>query len=483
MPKKTDFYSRLNIHTGASEDAIKRAYRMAVKQAHPDVNKQTGATELFLGIQEAYQVLSHPQKREDYDQGREPRSSESDVHLTVQYSSENLFHYQEPQVIYSLIDVVSPEEDKDLSNLPLNIALVLDTSTSMKGKRLEILKAATKEIIHDLDPDDAVSVVSFNDRARVLLANQTNPQPLKVESSINTLFAEGGTEIFQGLEAAFEEINKKPTDSYISHIVLITDGHTYGDEDNCFTLAKTAATMDIGLSSLGIGVEWNDEFVDELCALTGGESKFIENPSQVKDFLKESIFSLKEASARQISLFMQPAPGVERLSSFRILPEVLPLPAEEEIPLGVMKKDQHHRVLFEFFIQPVPQKIDRVVIANGEFILKRKPRDFSLPFTLERPLIEPVDTPSSPPEEIFQAISHLAFYRLQEKAQRDIVQGNPGAAYQRLLNLSSHLMAKGQNDLAKIAMKEAEYIKSHHTFSPDGKKQLKYGTRRLLLPG
>ncbi|MCK4489696.1 MAG: hypothetical protein KAU23_05520, partial [Anaerolineales bacterium] len=82
----------------------------------------------------------------------------------------------------------------------------------------------------------------------------------------------------------------------------------------------------------------------------------------------------------------------------------------------------------------------------------------------------------------FRAISHLTFYRLQEKAQKDIANGNPGTAYQRLINLSSHLMAKGEESLAKIAIHEADYIKSHNNFSPTGKKQLKYGTIRLMLP-
>jgi hypothetical protein len=43
-------------------------------------------------------------------------------------------------------------------------------------------------------------------------------------------------------------------------------------------------------------------------------------------------------------------------------------------------------------------------------------------------------------------------------------------------------MAKGENGLAKVAMNEADYIKSNKNFSPDGKKELKYGTMRLLLP-
>ncbi|OEU49751.1 MAG: hypothetical protein BA871_12890 [Desulfuromonadales bacterium C00003096] len=209
---------------------------------------------------------------------------------------------------------------------------------------------------------------------------------------------------------------------------------------------------------------------------------FIQELDQVKDFLKHSITSLKEAYSRHVSLKIIPAPGVNLLSAFRILPEALPLPHQEEFSLGILKKDKPHRILFEFLVNPVPEEIDQAVIASGEFFLKRKPRDYTIPFTLDRPMVTELEEPPPPPEEIFRAISHLTFYRLQEKAQKDIASGNPGTAFQRLINLSSHLMAKGEESLAKIAMHEADYIKSHNNFSPTGKKQLKYGTIRLMLP-
>ncbi len=482
MPDKTDFYHRLNIGTGASEEAIKKAYRLAVRKTHPDVNRNEGATQLFLDIQEAYKILSDPRRKGDYDDGREPHGTQSAVNTSIEFSQDTLIRLDEPQIIYSLIDIVSTKAEKDTTDLPLNISFVLDNSTSMDGARMEILKSATKEIIQELNEDDIISVISFNDHAKVLLSSQSHPSVAHVESSINSLFAEGGTEIFQGLEAAFEEIRKNSHFDYVNHIILITDGHTYGDEENCITLAKSAAQLDIGISGLGIGVEWNDEFIDELCALTGGQCMFIQELDQVKDFLKHSITSLKEAYSRHITLEIIPAPGVNMLSAFRILPEALPLPQQEEFSLGILKKDNPHRILFEFLVNPVPEEIDQAVIASGEFCLKRKPHDYTIPFTLDRPISAEFEEPPPPPEEILGAISHLTFYRLQERAQKDIASGNPGTAYQRLINLSSHLMAKGEESLAKIAMHEADYIKSHNNFSPTGKKQLKYGTIRLMLP-
>ncbi len=482
MPDKTDFYDRLDIGTGASEEAIKKAYRLAVRKTHPDVNKNEGATQLFLDIQEAYKILSDPDKKSAYDDGREPHRTAPAVYIATEFSQDTLIRLDEPQIIYSLIDIVSTQVEKDTTDLPLNISFVLDNSTSMDGARLEILKRATKEIIQELNEDDIISVISFNDHAKVLLSSQSQPPLVHVESSISSLFAEGGTEIFQGLEAAFEEIRKNSPFDYVNHIILITDGHTYGDEENCITLARSAAELDIGISGLGIGIEWNDEFIDELCAQTGGQCMFIQEPDQVKDFLKHSITSLKEAYSRHISLEIIPAPGVKMLSAFRILPEALPLPLQEKFSLGILKKDKPHRILFEFLVDPIPEEIDQAVIASGEFFLKRKPRDYTIPFTLDRPVVAEFEEPSYPPEEILRAISHLTFYRLQEKAQKDVASGNPGIAFQRLINLSSHLMAKGEESLAKIAMHEADYIKSHNNFSPTGKKQLKYGTIRLMLP-
>lgn len=482
MPDKTDFYRRLNIDTGASEEAIRKAYRLAVRKAHPDVNKNEGATQLFLDIQEAYKILSDPTQKESYDSGRDPYQSVPNILTQIEYSQNALLRLEEAQVIYALVDIVATEEERDTSNLPLNLSLVADNSTSMAGARLEILKAATKEIIQDLNEEDQISLVSFNDFAKVLLPSQSQPDMRRIESSVNGLFAEGGTEMFQGLEAGYHEIRKNITRNFVNHIILITDGHTYGDEDNCLSLAKKAADEDIGISAMGIGIEWNDTFIDQLCALTGGQSRFVQDIKQVKDFLEQSIASLKQANTRRVTLDILPAPGVQILSAFRILPEALPLLLQDTYSLGILKKNEPHRVLFEFLINPIPEKVDQAVIAAGEFTLKRTGRDLSIPFTLKRNLV-PVSEELEPPiPEVIRAISHLTFYRLQEKAQHDLALGNAGTAYQRLMNLSSHLMAKGESGLAKIAMNEAQYIRSHNNFSPTGKKQLKYGTIHLMLP-
>lgn len=64
---KRDYYEVLGLSKDASAEDIKKAYRKLARQYHPDVNKEADAEKKFKEVQEAYEILSDPQKRESYD--------------------------------------------------------------------------------------------------------------------------------------------------------------------------------------------------------------------------------------------------------------------------------------------------------------------------------------------------------------------------------------------------------------------------------
>lgn len=63
-----NYYDILGVGKDASPEEIKSAYRKLAKQYHPDINKEEGASEKFKEINEAYECLSDPQKKSNYDQ-------------------------------------------------------------------------------------------------------------------------------------------------------------------------------------------------------------------------------------------------------------------------------------------------------------------------------------------------------------------------------------------------------------------------------
>lgn len=68
MSTKRDYYEVLGVGKNASDAELKSAYRKLALKWHPDRNKETGAETKFKEVNEAYEVLSNPQKKSQYDQ-------------------------------------------------------------------------------------------------------------------------------------------------------------------------------------------------------------------------------------------------------------------------------------------------------------------------------------------------------------------------------------------------------------------------------
>lgn len=488
MPKRLDFYALLGLLRSATQEEVRRAYHKAAKRLHPDMNQAPGETELFLDVQQAYQVLSDPARRSSYDATLGPEETlPVAVDKRILLSRKEISRLRESQLIYVLIDLIPSEEQKKAAaGVPLNLCLVLDCSTSMKGERLDTVKATAVQIIRKLKPQDIFSVVAFNDRAEVVIpATRQQGSTHKLEIKIQLLQTGGGTEIFRGLEVGFEEIRRYANPSTVSHIILLTDGRTYGDETQCYDLAKRAAELGIGISGLGIGSGWNDIFLDQLASSTGGTAMHVSQPKDIERLLNEKFSNLSQTFAENVVLDFQPADGVSVSYAFRLQPEAAPLGKQMPLPLGPILQDWPLSVLIEFLIQPIGPEQDFVELIDGKLEISAASLNANLPpepLNLHVPVKETI-TPEPPPPALVQALSKLTLYRLQEKARADVDAGNYEKATEHLQRMATHMLAQGERSMAKTIMLEIENIEKEKKFSEAGEKQIKYGTRALLLPG
>jgi Ca-activated chloride channel family protein len=286
------------------------------------------------------------------------------------------------------------------------------------------------------------------------------------------------------LRTGYEEVRRFRTPSCINHVILLTDGRTYGDELACYALAKDAANNGIGISGLGIGDSWHDAFLDKLAGLTGGHSMLVSKPSDIESLLTEKFANLSNTFAENVTLEFTPTEGIEIGYSFRIQPETNPIPQENPLSLGPIQNDWPLSILIEFIVRPQATARESLVILDGKLHISpavaEVPQIF-LPIRISLPLKEN-NTPDSPSPVIIQALSKLTLYRLQEKARNDVAAGNYENATKHLQKLATHLLGQGERNLAKTILFEIENIEQERKFTEHGEKQIKYGTRALVFP-
>jgi len=114
------------------------------------------------------------------------------------------------------IVAISPEEE---NSLPLNLCLILDRSGSMKGTPMEKVKQAAMEIVEKLNPEDRLSVISFNHNAEVIVSNQSIAELQQIQKTIKQLKADGGTAIDEGLKLGMKEIAEGKKKSSFSDFI------------------------------------------------------------------------------------------------------------------------------------------------------------------------------------------------------------------------------------------------------------------------
>ncbi|MCB0194298.1 MAG: VWA domain-containing protein [Anaerolineae bacterium] len=482
MQLDKDYYALLGISHTASDKEIRQNYRQLARLYHPDINSAPDAVEKFKDIQSAYETLRDSGERRKYDHWRAQKGLDRSSALSLQTitSEKTLRPLDTEQAFYVLLDIM-PIADLPSARLPINLALVIDRSTSMKGKRLQQVKEAIHYIIDNLQPEDSLSLVTFSDRAQVLLPSQRNIDKAMAKSMVSTIQPGGATEMFSGLVAGLEQIKSYWSKTSVNHLILLTDGHTYGDEKDCVEHAQWAGANQINLSTIGIGNDWNEDLLDRMATVSDGTSVYIDSPEKVKNIFGQTLHSLESVLARQLKMTVNLTANVRLHEVYQIKPQITCLEAQgQTIMLGALSAKQEKSILMEFRIQelaPGERRLMRLTV-EGDMPGQSKLR----PWDWVELNVNIQETPGADfriPSPITEGLKNLAIYKMQEKVQTDIIAGQVKKATQRLEIIATRLLDLGEVELSRAAMLEAGQLARTSTLSEEGRKKIRYGTRAL----
>lgn len=289
-----------------------------------------------------------------------------EVTLTHQVGKEYMPVTGGSQLAYVLLEA-QPTEMMAQVRMPLNFALVLDHSGSMKGAKLKNVKEAVKMVIDRLEPTDYVSVVIFDDTSQVIIPSMPANDKPGMKAAIDQIRDAGGTTMSLGMIQGLNELRRWNIPHAINRMILLTDGVTYGDSERCRQLARDAAAAGIAIYPLGIGSDWDEDLLDTVGQLSGGmPAEFIRNASDALTIFQQQLQSAVDVAVRNTTLIMRLPVGVTPKKAVKVLPIISDLgqsvlsDRQIVIPLGDLEKDKPQSVLVELMIDPRPAGLFRI---------------------------------------------------------------------------------------------------------------------------
>lgn len=410
-----------------------------------------------------------------------------EIALTVQTNKTAFPLTEGPQLAYVLL-TAQPADALAAVRMPLNFSLVLDHSGSMSGAKIENLKAAACLAVDEMTPEDRLAVVVFDDAVQVVAPAQPVADPAAIKARIDKIRAGGGTKISQGMRAGLEELAHGVRADRVSRMLLLTDGETYGDEDECRQLAATAGRQGIAITALGLGEGWNETLLDALAQASGGVSDFIPEgqPETVLKTFREQVRGAQRTVVQNAVLLLRLAQGVTPRAVWRVIPLISLLgqralsERDVQVTLGDLERGQGQSVLVELLIPPVPAGAYRLAQAEIAYdvaalgVRHEKVRaDVVLTFSAD-----PAQTAASD-ATVLNIVEKVTAHKLQTQALDEAAAGNVAGATRKLRAAATRLLDLGEPELAAVAREEAERLEQGQGLSTPGTKKLRYETRKL----
>lgn len=289
-----------------------------------------------------------------------------EVILLAQVGRERMQVTGGSQLAYVLVEA-RPALDATLVRMPLNFALVLDHSGSMKGDKLRSVKEAVKMVVDQMEPQDVVSVVIFDDNAQVIVPAQPVTDKDAIKRAVDGIKDGGGTTMSLGMSVGLNELRKHAAPGLVTRMVLLTDGVTYGDADRCRRMADDAGAAGISIYPLGIGADWEEDLLDNIGQRSSGmPAEFIRTPADALGIFARQLQSAAAVAVRNVQMTLRLSAGVTPKKAVKVLPliseqgqDVLS-DRQVTVALGDLERDTPQAVLVELLVEPKPAGTFRI---------------------------------------------------------------------------------------------------------------------------
>jgi Ca-activated chloride channel family protein len=271
-----------------------------------------------------------------------------------------------PRTVYLKVALTGEAPEVSVTRAPVNTAIVLDRSGSMAGEKLAYAKKAALQALDRLGPHDIVSVVAYDSNVLVLLPATRATDKSEIARAIMRLEAGSSTALYAGVSRGAYEVRKFLAVNRINRVILLSDGLANVGPSSPGMLAELGGSLakeGISVSTIGLGLDYNEDLMTRLAMASDGNHAFVEKPEALASVFDREFGDLLSVVATNVEVHIVCPAGVRPL---RILGREAEIAGRTvTVSLGQLRARQERYVLLEAEVEPqmVGQRLDVAEIA------------------------------------------------------------------------------------------------------------------------
>ena len=212
--------------------------------------------------------------------------------------------------VYVDLRVVADAAAKDDAvHAPLSMVVVLDTSGSMSGEKIDQAKDAVTRLVRDMSPNDEIALVRYSDEAETIqeLARVADVREDLV-TRVKNLQAGGGTAIPRGLSRGLTQLASVKS-GRVRRVVLVSDGLD-STRVEAERLASDSAERGVTISSLGIGLDFDEAYMGGVARAGHGNFGFVKDAGALATFLHRELTETAATTVENATVHLDLPRGV-----------------------------------------------------------------------------------------------------------------------------------------------------------------------------